>query len=105
MCRVLRVNRAGYYAWLKSPNSERAKEDQRLLGLIKHHWLASGSVYGHRKITMDLRDLGERCSRHRVHRRMRTEDCVPRWAMVANRASMEECSARRRPTCLTGSST
>ncbi|ARR15472.1 hypothetical protein B7L66_25310 (plasmid) [Xanthomonas citri pv. citri] len=39
----------------------------------KHHWLASGSVYGHRKIAKDLRDLGERCSRHRVHRLMRTE--------------------------------
>jgi len=24
MCRVLRVNRAGYYAWLRSPDSERA---------------------------------------------------------------------------------
>ncbi|WP_100215585.1 IS3 family transposase, partial [Xanthomonas phaseoli] len=71
MCRVLRVNRAGYYAWLKSPKSERAKEDERLLGLIKHQWLASGSVYGYRKITKDLRDLGERCSRHRVHRLMR----------------------------------
>ena len=73
MCRVLRVNRAGYYAWLQSPMSERAKEDERLLGLIKHQWLASGSVYGHRKVTKDLRDLGERCSRHRVHRLMRTE--------------------------------
>ena len=47
MCRVLKVNRAGYYAWLKSPQSARAKEDERLLGLIKHQWLASGSVYGH----------------------------------------------------------
>ena len=50
MCRVLKVNRSGYYAWLKTPMSERAKEDRRLLGLIKHHWLASGSVYGHRKV-------------------------------------------------------
>ena len=58
MCRVMKVNRAGYYAWLKTPMSERAKEDQRLLGLIKHQWLASGSVYGHRKVTDDLRDLG-----------------------------------------------
>ncbi len=41
--------------------------------LIKHHWLASGSVYGHRKIAKDLRELGERCSRHRVHRLMRAE--------------------------------
>ncbi|KOR41134.1 transposase, partial [Xanthomonas oryzae] len=40
MCRVLRVNRAGYDAWVKSPDSERAKEDERLQWLIKHHWLA-----------------------------------------------------------------
>jgi len=73
MCRVPKVNRAGYYAWLKAPMSERGKEDQRLLGLIKHQWLASGSVYGHRKVTDDLRDLGERCSRHRVRRLMRAE--------------------------------
>lgn len=73
MCRVLKVNRAGYYAWLKSPRSARAKEDERLAGLIKHQWLASGSVYGHRKVTKDLRDIGERCSRHRVHRLMRAE--------------------------------
>ncbi|CAD0315246.1 IS3 family transposase ISXac3 [Xanthomonas hortorum pv. gardneri] len=44
-----------------------------MLGLIKHHWLASGSVYGHRKIAKDLRDLGERCNRHRVHRLMRSD--------------------------------
>ena len=73
MCRVLKVNRAGYYAWLKMPMSDRSKEDQRLLGLIKHQWLASGSVYGHRKVTDDLRDLGECCSRHRVRRLMRSE--------------------------------
>ncbi|RBL60022.1 hypothetical protein BRN25_14445, partial [Xanthomonas oryzae pv. oryzae] len=28
MCRVLRVNRSGYYAWRKTPKSERAKEDE-----------------------------------------------------------------------------
>jgi putative transposase len=73
MCRVLKVNRAGYYAWLKAPLSDRASDDQRLLGLIKHQWLASGSVYGHRKVATDLRDLGESCSRHRVRRLMRAE--------------------------------
>lgn len=51
----------------------RAREDQRLLGLIKHHWLASGTVYGYRKITLDLREAGETCSRHRVRRLMQTE--------------------------------
>lgn len=73
MCRVLEVHRSGYYAWLSSPLSERAKEDRRLLGLIKHSWLASGGVYGQRKVTLDLRDMGETCSKHRVGRLMAEE--------------------------------
>lgn len=73
MCRMLGVHRSGYYAWLKEPASARDKNDQRLLGLIKHSWLESGSVYGHRKVTTDLRELGETCSRHRVARLMKSE--------------------------------
>lgn len=73
MCRMLSVHRSGYYAWLKEPASDRDKDDQRLLGLIKHSWLESGSVYGHRKVTTDLRELGETCSRHRVARLMKSE--------------------------------
>lgn len=73
MCRMLGVHRSGYYAWLKEPASARDKDDQRLLGLIKHSWLESGSVYGHRKVTTDLRELGETCSRHRVARLMKSE--------------------------------
>ncbi|WP_329856299.1 IS3 family transposase [Stenotrophomonas muris] len=73
MCRVLGVQRSGYYAWLRHGASAREREDQRLLGLIKHHWLASGTVYGYRKITLDLREAGEQCSRHRVLRLMRAE--------------------------------
>ena len=55
MSEVLGVSRSGYYAWLQAPLSERAKEDQRLLGSIKQAWLESGGVYGHRKVTLDLR--------------------------------------------------
>ena len=67
------VQRSGYYAWLHHGASAREREDQRLLGLIKHHWLASGTVYGYRKITLDLREAGEHCSRHRVLRLMKAE--------------------------------
>jgi hypothetical protein len=35
MCRVLDVARAGYYAWLREPLSTRAKEDVRLLRMIR----------------------------------------------------------------------
>ena len=73
MCRVLGVQRSGFYAWYRRPHSARHGEDQRLLGLIRQAWQESGGVYGYRKVTDDLRDLGERCGKHRVARLMRGE--------------------------------
>lgn len=35
MCRVLEVNRGGFYQWLHKPQSDREIEDQRLLRLIR----------------------------------------------------------------------
>ena len=49
------------------------RDDQRLLGLLKQAWLESGCVYGYRKLTLDMRDLGERCGKHRVARLLRLE--------------------------------
>ena len=73
MCRVLRLHPSGYYAWKAQPQSPRALDDQRLLGLLKQAWLESGGVYGYRKLTLDMRDMGEQCSRHRVARLLRCE--------------------------------
>jgi putative transposase len=70
MCHVMQVNWAGYYAWRKLPVTAKQQEDQRLSGLIKQFWLESGGVYGHRKVTDDLHDLSERCSKNRVYRLM-----------------------------------
>ena len=71
MCRALDVHRSGFYAWLKNPESNRAIEDRRLLGFIKQYWIESGFAYGYRNITKDLKDQGESCGKHRVHRIMR----------------------------------
>jgi hypothetical protein len=38
----------------------------------KESWLESGSVYGYRKVSDDLRELGEQCGINRVHRLMRS---------------------------------
>lgn len=72
MCRVLKVNRAGFYAWLHQPESERHKEDQRLLELIRNSYAGSHGVYGSRRVFGDLREAGETCGVHRVARIMRT---------------------------------
>jgi putative transposase len=71
MCRVFKINRSGYYAWLSKPSSARAIEDQRLLKPIKAFYVASGGTYGSPWIRRDLRDEGESCSLHRVAKIMR----------------------------------
>jgi putative transposase len=71
MCRLLGVARAGYYAWLEHPISDRAQEDARLLQLIRASFIASHGIYGAPRVFQDLRERGETCSKHRVARLMR----------------------------------
>lgn len=71
MCRVLGVSRSGFYEWLRHPISDRAREDRRLLALIRTSYSASHGVYGAPRIFLDLREAGETCSKHRVERLMR----------------------------------
>jgi len=70
MCRVLQVARAGFYAWLHRPTSDHAKEDARLLDLIRDSYVGSHGVYGARRVFGDLREAGESCGLHRVERLM-----------------------------------
>ncbi|MEO2176285.1 MAG: IS3 family transposase, partial [bacterium] len=71
MCRVLKLHRSGFYAWLNKPLSDRALEDQRLLQLIKRSYIDSGATYGSPWVHRDLKDAGENCSVHRVAKIMR----------------------------------
>ena len=68
LCKVMGVHPSGFYAWRAEPKSTRQREDERLQGLLKQAWLESGGVYGYRKLTLDMRDLGEHCGKHRVAR-------------------------------------
>ena len=60
LCKVTGVHPSGFYAWRAEPRSARQREGVRLQGLLKQVWLESGGVYGYCKLTLDLRDLGER---------------------------------------------
>ena len=61
MCRLLGVAPSGYYAWLLQPLSNRAREDARLLRLIRASFTTSQGVYGAPRVFLDLREAGETC--------------------------------------------
>jgi len=71
MCRVLRMHRSGFYAWLKTPKSRRAIEDDRILKKVRTSYQASDGVYGSPRVHRDLREEGEHCGEHRVARLMK----------------------------------
>ena len=61
MCRVLRVQRSGFYAWLRQPVSNRGREDLLLLGLIRWFYAECGGLYGSPRIHKNLREFVECC--------------------------------------------
>jgi putative transposase len=61
MCQVLGVSRSSYYEWLQHPLPNRAREDERLLRLIRASYRASHGVYGAPRVFLDLREAGETC--------------------------------------------
>ncbi|WP_458733052.1 IS3 family transposase [Sphingobium xenophagum] len=71
MCRCLAVQPSGFYAWQKSPLSQRAREDARQTELLRRAWNDSGKGYGYRKLHDDLLDHGETCCPNRVARMTR----------------------------------
>ena len=77
MCRVLEVTHSGYYAWLHQPQSNRAREDARLLQPIRASFAASNCIYGSPRVFLDLREAGETCSKHRAARLMRINKIRP----------------------------
>jgi putative transposase len=78
MCEVFSVSRSGFYAWIKRPESERKKDDGRLLAVIKSSFQSSRDTYGYRRIHQDLRDKNEDCGKHRVARIMRENGIRPK---------------------------
>jgi putative transposase len=71
MCRVLEVSRAGFYGWLRRPESRRAQTDRRLLMRIRELHRRSKRSYGSPRITQALTTPEERLNHKRVERLMR----------------------------------
>lgn len=73
MCRVLEVSTSGYYAWLKRPESIRARRDRELSERIRHIHKRSKGTYGAPRVHAEMREEGVLVGRKRVARLMRQE--------------------------------
>ena len=73
MCRVLEVTRSGFYVWLKSEPSARARTDERLRAEVCAIHAMSRGRYGSPRVHAELRERGEQVSRKRVARLMSQE--------------------------------
>jgi putative transposase len=71
MCRVLKVHRSSFYAWLHEPLSPRAKANEMLTLKIRESYDQSMGIYGIPRIFCDLREVGVACGENRVARLMR----------------------------------
>ena len=98
MWRMFEVARSGFYAWIHKPLSDRAIEDERLLGLIRASYTASGGIYGSPRILLDLREAGEYIGKKRVARIMRSHGirAIRGYRMPRNVISMPSVLAPNR---------
>ena len=78
MCKVLGVQRSGYYAWRKRKPSTRAQDNQALLALIEAEHQKSRRTYGSPRLHVVLQRQGVQCGRNRVARLMRLHGIVAR---------------------------
>jgi putative transposase len=70
MCNVFSLHRSGYYAWLKKKPGKRYQENEKLDKKIVSIFSAHKRRYGAPRITLDLLEDGENCSKNRIARRM-----------------------------------
>ena len=63
MCRVLGLSPSGYYAWLNSPPSARARRDVELTKKIRTIFETNRKVYGRPRILAALKEQGKSVGR------------------------------------------
>jgi putative transposase len=76
LCRLLKVSRAGYYAWSSRPPSAREVADGVLTTQIQDAFDSNRKVYGSPRIHAELADADVHVGRKRVARLMREAGIV-----------------------------
>jgi putative transposase len=76
LCRLLKVSRSGFYAWIRRPPSARAVADAVLTEQIQTAFDDNRRIYGAPRIHAELADVGVHVGRKRVARLMKAADIV-----------------------------
>lgn len=71
LCKVMRVARSGFYAWLRRDKSARQQENEELIPLVRQIHKESKETYGTRRMAAALRAMGYACGRARARTLMR----------------------------------
>lgn len=101
MCRVLGVQRSGYYAWKGRPISPRAQANVELLLKVRQAFLHSRCTYGSLRIRHYWLRQGYLFSRHRIARLMKNARLIPvRMTKWHPRTTRQRLGARTAPNLL-----
>jgi putative transposase len=73
MCRVLKVSRAGFYAWRWRPAAPRTRQDQALAAVVASIYRENRGCYGSPRVHVELHARGYCIGRKRVARLMREQ--------------------------------
>ena len=68
MCQTFEVSRSGYYDWAKREPSERQKENEKILKVMKASHAKAQGMIGLDKLFGDVRDEGFNCGRNRIYK-------------------------------------
>ena len=96
LCRVIRVSKSGFYAWLSREPSLRELDDERLRPKIVDAFKVGRGTYGSPRVQSELVDQGIEVGRRRVARLMRglgLQGISPRKFRVTTDSNHDEAIA------------
>jgi len=76
LCDALNVHRNGYYQWTVSMENIHQKQDLRLAPMVQDIFFQHRRRYGARRISIELKDRGESCSRAKARKIMKQTGLV-----------------------------
>src|SRR5271154_5476197 len=102
MCRVLKVSRAGFYAWRSRPAATRTRQDQMLAAVVATIYTSNRGCYGSPRVQVELRERGHCVGRKRVARLMREQGLSARSSAAIGAPPTRGIAFQSQPTCWRG---